>query len=59
VIRAAKMKPSAISATTDMQMSVNGQCESVNASNRMDGGTGGTVMYPEDVSDDNDSLPGN
>ena len=43
VMRAAKMKLSAISATMTMHMSVNGQCDSVNESKRVEGGAGGSV----------------
>jgi hypothetical protein len=58
VIRPAKMRFSAISATTVMQMSVNGQCDSENESRRTDGGAGESAGWTEDVSDDNDNLPG-
>lgn len=43
VIKAANIKLSAISATKAMHASVNGQCESVNESKRVDGGAGRSV----------------
>ena len=58
-IRAAKTKLSVTSATTAIHISVTGQCESVNESKRVGDRVGGPAGKTEDVSEDNESLPGN
>jgi len=57
-MRVARTKLSAIRATMAMHTSVSGQWESVNESRRVGGRGVGPAGQREDVSEDNDSLPG-
>ena len=58
-MRVARTKLSVISATTAIHTSVSGQWESVNESRRVDDRAGAPVGWTEDVSEANESLPGN